>query len=178
MFYANIVDRCFALTNKAIDIASIVVLQIIALCLLILSPMINQYVCIAYFKSHMLHNCVLKTLVPYTCFCKFIYTVECRSNAVQYCKILHKWLELARMRSEDTPTPHDYPYYRFTLDPKSKRDKVKITNLKNLPKLQIFEFWKKQLCMTHRLKLRDEMCKYKMDPTSIVEDTGQTPFRP
>ena len=75
--------------------------------------------------------------------CKFIYTVECRYNAVQYCTILHKWTEQARMRSEDTPTAHDYPYYWFTLDPKSKRDKVKITNLKNLPKLQIFEFWKK-----------------------------------
>ena len=27
---------------------------------------------------------------------------------------------------------------QFILDPKSKQDKVKITNLKNLPKLQIF----------------------------------------
>ena len=31
------------------------------------------------------------------------------------------------------PPPHYYPYYWFILDPKSKQDKVKLTNLKNLP---------------------------------------------
>ena len=36
-----------------------------------------------------------------------------------------------------------HPYYRFILDPKSKQDKLKVTYLKNLPKLQIFKFWKK-----------------------------------
>ena len=36
------------------------------------------------------------------------------------------------------------PYIdQFILDPKSKQYKVNVTNLKNLPKLQIFEFWKK-----------------------------------
>ena len=39
--------------------------------------------------------------------------------------------------------PHDYPYYWVILDPKSKQDKVKVTNLKNLPKVQILEFWNK-----------------------------------
>ena len=34
--------------------------------------------------------------------------------------------------------PHDYPYYWFILDPKSKEDKVKVANLKNLTKLKIF----------------------------------------
>ena len=29
---------------------------------------------------------------------------------------------------------------------------------------------------THLLKLVDKMCKYKMDPTSIVEDTEWTQF--
>ena len=37
------------------------------------------------------------------------------------------------------PPPQDYPYYWVILDPKSKGDKVKVTNLKNLPKLKIFE---------------------------------------
>ena len=41
------------------------------------------------------------------------------------------------------PPPHDYPCYWFILDPKTKQDKVKVTNLKNLPKLQIFQFWTK-----------------------------------
>ena len=39
------------------------------------------------------------------------------------------------------PPPHDYPYHWVILDPKSKEDKVKVTNLKNSPKFQIFEFW-------------------------------------
>ena len=32
--------------------------------------------------------------------------------------------------------------------------------------------------MTHLLKLLDEMCKYEMDPTSIVEDREWTRFCP
>ena len=32
--------------------------------------------------------------------------------------------------------------------------------------------------MTHLQKLLDKMCKYEMDPTSIVEDTEQTWFCP
>ena len=39
--------------------------------------------------------------------------------------------------------PHDYSYHQVILDPKSKEDKVKVTNLKNLPKFQIFAFWNK-----------------------------------
>ena len=43
--------------------------------------------------------------------------------------------QLERLRSEDTPPrPHDYPHYWVKLDPKSKEDNVKFTNLKNLPK--------------------------------------------
>ena len=32
--------------------------------------------------------------------------------------------------------------------------------------------------MTHLLKLLDKMCKYEMDPASIVEDTEWTQFCP
>ena len=39
--------------------------------------------------------------------------------------------------------PHDYPYYWVILDPESKEDKVKVTNLKNLSKYQFFQFWHK-----------------------------------
>ena len=66
------------------------------------------------------------------------------------------------------PPPHDYPYYWVILDPKSKEDKVKVTNLKNLPK--------QPLQATHLLKLLDKMCKYEMDLTSIVEDRERTRF--
>ena len=43
------------------------------------------------------------------------------------------------------PPPHDYPCYGFILYPKSEKDKVKVTNLKNLPKLQFFLILKKKL---------------------------------
>ena len=39
------------------------------------------------------------------------------------------------------PPPHDYQYHWVILDPKSKKDKVKVTHLKNSPKFQIFKFW-------------------------------------
>ena len=39
------------------------------------------------------------------------------------------------------PPSNDYPYHCVILDPKSKEHKVKVTNLKNLPKFQICEFW-------------------------------------
>ena len=50
--------------------------------------------------------------------------------------------QLECLCSEDTLITHTID--QFELDPKSKQDKVKITNLKNLPKLQMFEFWKKK----------------------------------
>ena len=87
--------------------------------------------------------------------------------------------QLEHLRSEDTPPPppppHDYPYYWLILDPKSKEDKVKVKNLKNLPKFQIL---KQTLHMAHLLQLLDKMCKYQMGPTNIVEDTEQTRFCP
>ena len=49
------------------------------------------------------------------------------------------------------PLPHDYPYYQFILDPKSKHDKVKGTYLKDLPKIQLFEVCRK-LCMRHTFR--------------------------
>ena len=69
------------------------------------------------------------------------------------------------------PPPHDYPYHGVILDPKWKEDKVKVTNLKN---------WilKRALHATHLLKLLDKMCKYEMDPMSIVEDTERTRLCP
>ena len=39
------------------------------------------------------------------------------------------------------PLPNDYPYHWVILDPKSKEDKVKVTNFKNSPKFQFFKFW-------------------------------------
>ena len=53
---------------------------------------------------------------------------------------------LAITRTTRTPAfwgypspPHDYPYHWVILDPKSKEDKVKVTNFKNSPKFLNFE---------------------------------------
>ena len=65
------------------------------------------------------------------------------------------------------PPTHDYPYHWVLLDPKSEEDKISI-------------FWnlKQAFHTTHLLKLLDKMCKYEMDPMSIVEDTERTRFCP
>ena len=57
------------------------------------------------------------------------------------------------------PPPHDYPYHWVILDPKSKDDKVKVTNFKNSPKFQ-----------------SDEYCwRYRAD--TILSTDGQTDRR-
>ena len=57
-------------------------------------------------------------------------------------------LHLLLTRTTRTPVfwghpllPHDHPYHWVLLDPKSKEDKVKVTNLKNSSKLLIFQVW-------------------------------------
>ena len=67
---------------------------------------------------------------------------------------------------------------KLTKNNKSKEDKVKVTNLTNSPKLQNFWILKRASHATHLLKLLDKMCKYEMDPMSIVEDTERTRFCP
>ena len=63
----------------------------------------------------------------------------------------------------------------WSSDPKSKEDKIKVTNFENLPKIQILQ---QTLHATHFLKLLDKMHKYEMDPASTVEDGERTWFRP
>ena len=62
------------------------------------------------------------------------------------------------------------------MDPKSKQDKIKGTNLKNLLNLQLS--FEKILHATQLLKLLDKMGTYEMDPASIVENTEWTHLRP
>ena len=77
------------------------------------------------------------------------------------------------------PPSHDYPYYGVILDIKSKEDKVKVTNKKKkIAKITNVWILKQTLHATHIVKLLVKMCKYEMDPTSIVEDTERTRFCP
>ena len=88
------------------------------------------------------HNHTLQNLVLYK-FCK-------KWSADQYLACcpccLSTWTTLTRTTRTPAfwgypPPPHDYPYHWVILDPKSKEDKVKVTNLKNSSKFQIFQFW-------------------------------------
>ena len=76
------------------------------------------------------------------------------------------------------PPPNDYPYHWVILDPKSKEDKVKITNLKNSPN---FEFWNGHYtrhtiwsCLIRCANMKsDEYCwRYRVD--TILSTDGQT----
>ena len=53
----------------------------------------------------------------------------------------NKLEQLEPLRSEIPPPPHDYPYKWFKSDPKSKQAKVKVTNFKKLPKMQILIYF-------------------------------------
>ena len=65
---------------------------------------------------------------------------------------------------------HSIDSYRMQ---SQNKPKSKLQMLKKMPKIQILECCKKKppLHATHILKLLDKMCRYKIDPASIVEDT-------
>ena len=79
------------------------------------------------------------------------------SPTVEMCSMKNHftWFHPVNMQPDKTRTtrtpafwgypqpPHDYPCHWVISDPKSKEDKVKVTNLKNSPKFQIFELWNK-----------------------------------
>ena len=77
--------------------------------------------------------------------------------------------------------PHDYPFYWVILSywiPNEKKTKSKLQILKKNSKITNVWILKQTLHATHIVKLLDKMCKYEMDPTSIVEDTERTRFCP
>ena len=59
-----------------------------------------------------------------------------------------------------------------------KRRQSQSYKFKEFAKISNFWISKQALHATHPLKLLDKMCKYEMDPMSIVEDTEQTRFCP
>ena len=92
---------------------------------------------------------------------------------------MYKLEQLELLHSEDTlrrlMTTHTIESYLIP----SKKKTTKF-------KLQIQRIWQNFKCMnfeqtlhaTHFLKLFDTMCKYEIDPMSIVEDTERTRFCP
>ena len=69
----------------------------------------------------------------------------------------------------------DYPYLWFTWDPKSKQDKVKVTNFEKIAKNLNFKILLDLLHATHLLNLFDKMYKYEMDLTRTVGAAERTP---
>ena len=72
--------------------------------------------------------------------------------------------QLERLRFENTPAAPSSPIILIHIRSQVEQDKVKVTSLKNLK-------------VTH-LKLINKMCKYEMDPVSIVEVTERPRFCP
>ena len=91
------------------------------------------------------------------------------------CSIKLKQLE--RLHSEDTPRRH---MITNTTDSYwiQSQNKSKITICKNVLKVPILNCKYKTPQATRRLKLFHGMCKYEMNPVSIVENTKLTPFCP
>ena len=59
-----------------------------------------------------------------------------------------------------------------------KRRQSQSYKLKKFAKISKFRILKRALHATHLLKFLDKLCKYEMDPMSIVEDTERTRFCP
>ena len=77
------------------------------------------------------------------------------------------------------PPPHYYPYYwPVHIGSQVKTRQSPSYKLNEFAKTSNFLSLKKTLCTTHLLGLLDKMCKFEMDPVSIVEDTDWTRFCP
>ena len=74
----------------------------------------------------------------------------------------------------DTPTTPWLPILVIHISPKSKQDKVKVTNFKELPKIQISKFCKKRYTWHTLWSCLIKMYKYEMDPSRTVGATEQT----
>ena len=88
----------------------------------------------------------------------------------------HQLEQLECLHSEDTPRrlmiTHTIESY-WIQSQKMTKSKWQIQKIG-----QNFWILKRALHETHLLKLLDKMCKYEMDPMSIVEDTERTRFCP
>ena len=86
--------------------------------------------------------------------------------------------QLERLRSEDTSPPHNYPYTIESYWIPSQKKRKSTLEIQRICHNFIFLILKQTTHVTHLLKLLDKMCKYEMDPTSIVEDLERTRFCP
>ena len=100
---------------------------------------------------------------------------------VWYIYIKLKWLkleQLERLRSEDIPTASWLPIPLSHIGSQVKRRQSQSYKFKEFAKISNFWILKQTLQTKRLLKLLDKMCKYEMDPMSIVEDTERAQFCP
>ena len=101
-----------------------------------------------------------------------------------YCSWFLSRLSSGETRTTRTPAFWGYPrclmitHTLSHIGSKVKRRQSQSHKFKKIAKMSNFWIVKQALHATHHLKLLNEMCKYKMDPMSIVEDTEQIRFSP
>ena len=93
-------------------------------------------------------------------------------------KLEFKLEHLERLHSDDTPAASWLSILLSHIGSLVKRKQSQSYKFKELAKIFFFLILKQILHAAHHLKLLYKMCKYEMDPTSIVEDTVQTWFCP
>ena len=86
--------------------------------------------------------------------------------------------QLECLRSEDTPAASWLPIPLSHIGSQVRRRQSQSYKFKKFAKISNFSILKRALHATHLLRLLDKMCKYEMDPMSIVEDTERTRFCP
>ena len=86
--------------------------------------------------------------------------------------------QLERLRSEDTPATPWLPTLLSHIGSQVKIRQSQSYKFKEFAKISNCWILKQSFHATYLLKLLHKMCKYEMDPTSIVEDTERTPFCP
>ena len=86
--------------------------------------------------------------------------------------------QLECLRSEDTPAASWLPILLSHIGSQVKIRQSQSYKFKEFQKISNFWILKQTLHVTYLVKLLDMMCKYEMDPTSIVEETERTRFCP
>ena len=101
-----------------------------------------------------------------------------RQQAITCSNVDSKLEQLERLHSEDTPAASLLPILLSHIGSQVKRRHSQRYKYKEFAQITNFLILKQTLHATHLLKLLDNMCKYEMDPTSIVKDTERTRFCP
>ena len=105
-------------------------------------------------------------------------TIQCCTRQIVSNLGQRKLEQLESLRSMDTPAASWLPIPLGHIGSQVKRRQSQSYKFKTFAKITIFLILKRALFATYLLKLLDKMCKYELDPMSIVENTERTQFCP